>query len=1184
MATTKALELAQFAGLDNGIEVNANGEITNIGTMSSLDVSGDISTSTLTASANVAIDTDTLFVDTVNDRVGINVTPQRAFHVEGATRPALIGSTNASHVTKLYNSATGSATYEGMDLGVNSTSEGSITTYGMPFTIETSANTSTGGITRFSVESNGDIQFYEDNSGTPQVGMHWDYLNGNLGIATTNPNSNYPLHVNGIVYAATGIQMDSGYKLNFGNPNQYIRGTNDTSIEIVTGGSTSLTVLDNGNVSMAGDLTVSGDFTVSGNTTFINSDNLEIEDLNITLASGAANSAVADGAGITIDGANAQLTYSGSSDAWVFNKKVGIGTVANTHRLTIEEDTGGAVNLLQLRNPTNLYNQNWSYSLDTNKDLVITGASSVGGVVYQTGSRGFNIGSTVTGHKLNVSTNTAGDTDLVRLYAGGTATGGSGADLKIWASSSQINITSGTNDNIQFQVDDGDALKDILVLAQDGNVGVGLTGPQTTLHIKGPNTSGRGQVTIEGNGDNVDPRLSFYGFNTTSAFANTSSYGLDIFVDTSDLAARYDVPTGMEQWWTIQGSPKIKLDQYGDLKAINDNYDYHIHKKIDGWDGDASADNFLLICEVGALNVRINGRITAARSGSASAVFGSTHNLGFVTNNTGAVLGNYCESSSTYESGYGASFGRLVSLTYNGTNYYAFQFNGAGQDWIVDFDACHFDGHATSDVLFDVISTDQVTVSNVSLVDTEGGRKIFMDQTIGIGTPVVADGSKLNISSNGGNSVYQTFTRSTGGSNSKHWRIGIDAQHEFKIERQNDNFTQGTEYFYTGPNNTRINGDPSSQSSVLKVTRQQAAASNNTYTFEVDSSVHTSNMSSGGAMAVDVNGGRALTIDGFGRVGLGTSTPNEQFHVSSGSTLNGGLVVETIGDATNGDSVGLAFSENNIGATTISGVVMGFNGGSSTGVNLFNQEWPIVNNHFAIYAVESTTTKNLAISIPRNNGYVGIGKDTPQAQLHVLGDTRFETPSTSGGYKHYFSNTGTGGQDYWLMSTSNSNGSLLGGKFAIGTDSVSGNNAAQTRFVIDSNGSVGIGTTAPNHKLEVNGSFAATSKSFDIEHPTKEGMRLHHGSLEGPEHGVYVRGRLTDSNVIVLPDYWTGLVDEDTITVQLTAIGGKQNLWVEDIVDNSIIVGFEDKVNCFYFVQAERKDIDKFDVEYVDGK
>ena len=49
MATTKALELAQLA--DN-ITVNANGEITSIDTISSLDVTGDISTSTLSATTS----------------------------------------------------------------------------------------------------------------------------------------------------------------------------------------------------------------------------------------------------------------------------------------------------------------------------------------------------------------------------------------------------------------------------------------------------------------------------------------------------------------------------------------------------------------------------------------------------------------------------------------------------------------------------------------------------------------------------------------------------------------------------------------------------------------------------------------------------------------------------------------------------------------------------------------------------------------------------------------------------------------------------------------------------------------------------------------------------------------------------------------------------------------------------
>jgi hypothetical protein len=94
-------------------------------------------------------------------------------------------------------------------------------------------------------------------------------------------------------------------------------------------------------------------------------------------------------------------------------------------------------------------------------------------------------------------------------------------------------------------------------------------------------------------------------------------------------------------------------------------------------------------------------------------------------------------------------------------------------------------------------------------------------------------------------------------------------------------------------------------------------------------------------------------------------------------------------------------------------------------------------------------------------------------------------------------------------------------------------------------------------------------------------MKLRYGSLEGPEDGVYVRGRLTGETVIELPDYWTGLVHEDSITVQLTAMGGKADLWVESIADNKVTVGCDTEVDCFYFVQATRKDVDAWDVEYV---
>lgn len=75
-----------------------------------------------------------------------------------------------------------------------------------------------------------------------------------------------------------------------------------------------------------GTVVIAGNLQVDGTTTTINSTTMTVDDLNITLASGAANAAAADGAGITIDGASATLTYNSTPDAWSFNKNVGIGT------------------------------------------------------------------------------------------------------------------------------------------------------------------------------------------------------------------------------------------------------------------------------------------------------------------------------------------------------------------------------------------------------------------------------------------------------------------------------------------------------------------------------------------------------------------------------------------------------------------------------------------------------------------------------------------------------------------------------------------------------------------------------------------------------------------------------------------------------------------------------------------
>ena len=142
-------------------------------------------------------------------------------------------------------------------------------------------------------------------------------------------------------------------------------------------------------------------------------------------------------------------------------------------------------------------------------------------------------------------------------------------------------------------------------------------------------------------------------------------------------------------------------------------------------------------------------------------------------------------------------------------------------------------------------------------------------------------------------------------------------------------------------------------------------------------------------------------------------------------------------------------------------------------------------------------------------------------------------------------------------------------------------NTLTNSVIYETSSNIGIGTTTPGAKLEVVGSFRATTKSFIIDHPTKEGKKLQYGVLEGPEHSVYVRGKLTNTNVIQLPDYWHALVDENSITVNLTAIGRKQELWVEEITDTYITVGSEAGIiNCFYTVFAERKDVEKLVTEF----
>ena len=139
-----------------------------------------------------------------------------------------------------------------------------------------------------------------------------------------------------------------------------------------------------------------------------------------------------------------------------------------------------------------------------------------------------------------------------------------------------------------------------------------------------------------------------------------------------------------------------------------------------------------------------------------------------------------------------------------------------------------------------------------------------------------------------------------------------------------------------------------------------------------------------------------------------------------------------------------------------------------------------------------------------------------------------------------------------------------------------GNLAIDNTLQVGATGVYGGNVTAPTFIGNLIGNVtgrASGNKSFDIPHVTQPGKRIRHVCAEGPEAGIYIRGRLTGKNVINLPDYWDGLVDPETITVTLTQIGSSQDLIVDAIEWGKRVKvksGNGTNIDCFYEVWVAR--------------
>ncbi|OGB90196.1 hypothetical protein A2625_04360, partial [candidate division WOR-1 bacterium RIFCSPHIGHO2_01_FULL_53_15] len=174
-------------------------------------------------------------------------------------------------------------------------------------------------------------------------------------------------------------------------------------------------------------------------------------------------------------------------------------------------------------------------------------------------------------------------------------------------------------------------------------------------------------------------------------------------------------------------------------------------------------------------------------------------------------------------------------------------------------------------------------------------------------------------------------------------------------------------------------------------------------------------------------------------------------------------------------------------------------------------------------------------------GKVGIGTTDPGGILDLAGKTTFEA---GGGMR----TTGKVTAEAFYKLDGTEIGGIGGGGTAGKIAKFSDSTALADSVITESGGNVGIGNTGPSYTLEVNGSFAATYKNFDIPHPLDPNKRLVHSSIEGPEHAVYYRGEAALNNgeaAIILPDYFEALTRKEGRTVILTNVDGFDRLAVK---------------------------------------
>ncbi len=236
-------------------------------------------------------------------------------------------------------------------------------------------------------------------------------------------------------------------------------------------------------------------------------------------------------------------------------------------------------------------------------------------------------------------------------------------------------------------------------------------------------------------------------------------------------------------------------------------------------------------------------------------------------------------------------------------------------------------------------------------------------------------------------------------------------------------------------------------------------------------SVRGGNSSAEDALRVqNVGGTYLLNVKGNGNVGIGTTSPQTNLDVFSGT---GGTLRLGTSDTVvlGGDTIGRIEFFSSDATNTNSGLGAFIDLVADGSQDHFNPNGDL--RFGTSYASASAATTRMTI---KGNGNVGIGTTSPSEKLEVLGDIRFGG-STNGDWavleygtksiQFTQSNAGSGGHEMKFRTPGWS------------TDAFIYTNGSTERFRITGTGNVGIGTTSPSAKLHVDGDVRITGAYYD---------------------------------------------------------------------------------------------------------